>query len=134
MVDRARPFACRGFTLIEVLVVLVVLAVLTGIVVPNYLDRVAVAREVTLKHNLAGLRSAIDLFYRDKGRYPRSLGELAEARYIREVPEDPITRRKDSWVQIAPAKPTGAAVGNEIFDVRSGAEGPSSDGTAYATW
>lgn len=124
-----------GFTLIELLVVLAVLAVLLGIVAPNYIDRIGDAKEVTLRHNLVGLRSAIDQFYRDKGRYPESLQELADKRYIRAVPLDPLTNRNDTWVVLAPASTGGSpAVEGKVFDVRSGAEGQASDGSAYASW
>lgn len=119
----------EGFTLIELLVVLAVLAILAGIVAPNYLERVAQAREVTLKHNLAGLRTAIDQFYRDKGRYPEALAELVDRRYLRFVPEDPVTGRADSWLVVAPQGAPG-----KVFDVRSGASGPANDGSAYGSW
>jgi general secretion pathway protein G len=119
-----------GFTLIELLVVLAVLAVLTGMVAPAYLDRVDQARETVLRKNLFGLRDVIDQFYRDKGRYPKSLDELVEQRYIRAVPEDPMTGRTDSWVLIAPK----AASGNAVFDVRSGSTDKAKDGTPYAQW
>lgn len=130
------PSASRsrlGFTLIELLVVLVVLAVLAAMVAPSYMDRVDQAREVTLKHNLAGLRTAIDQFYRDKGRYPNDLGELVDARYIRSVPTDPLTDRSDTWVLIAP-KDGSHSVEGKVFDIRSGAPGVSQEGTTYASW
>lgn len=123
----------RGFTLIELMVVLAVLALLVSLVAPNYVDRVTQAREVALRHNLAGLRAAIDQFYRDKGRYPDTLAELAQARYIRDVPADPVTERSDGWVVLPPAAGPGAAPG-KVFNVRSGAAGRASDGTAYAAW
>lgn len=125
----------RGFTLIELLVVLAVLAILTAIVAPNYLDRVSQAREITLKHNLVGMRTAIDQFYRDKGRYPDALKELVEARYVREVPEDPLTQRSDTWVVIAPSRGASAPTASgKVFDVKSGAQGQASDGSAFSTW
>lgn len=126
---------CRGFTLIELLVVLAVLAILASLVAPNYLDRVGQAREAVLKHDLAGLRTAIDQHYRDKARYPDSLDDLVTARYIREVPLDPVTGRNDSWTVIAPtAGSSGVAPTGKVFDVRSGAAGAASDGSTYASW
>ncbi|MCD2513777.1 type II secretion system protein [Comamonas endophytica] len=119
-----------GFTLIELLVVLAVLAILAGITTPLYLERVHEAREATLHYNLLGLRQTIDQFYRDKGRYPLTLDEMVDARYIRAVPEDPITGRSDSWVPV-PAREGG---GESVFDVRSGATGHANDGSAYANW
>lgn len=124
----ARP--SRGFTLIELLVVLTVLAVLAAIVAPNYLERIDDARETVLRKNLVGLREALDQFFRDKGRYPKDLNELVEQRYIRAVPEDPITGRKDSWV-LVPSK-SGQAGG--VFDVKSGSAASARDGTPFAQW
>jgi general secretion pathway protein G len=120
----------RGFTLIELLVVLAVLAVLAGIVTPIYLDRVDEARETVLRQNLLGLRQAIDQHYRDRGSYPQSLQALVERRYIRAVPEDPITGRADTWVIVAPQGQGGAGV----FDVRSGAASRARDGSEFAQW
>ena len=120
----------RGFTLIELLVVLAVLAVLAGITVPLYLDRVDDARETVLRQNLVGLRQVVDQFYRDKGRYPVDLAELVEQRYLREVPQDPITRRADTWVLLPPKGGDTRAV----FDVKSGASGRARDGSDYAHW
>lgn len=121
--------ADAGFTLIELLVVLAVLAILASIIAPNYLDRVDDARETALKQDLVGLRTAIDQFFRDKARYPTSLDELVQQRYIRAVPVDPLTQRIDSWV-LAPPKDGVKAV----FDVHSGASGKAKNGTSYATW
>lgn len=126
----ARRFPVRGFTLIELLVVLAVLAVLASLVVPRYLDRVDDARETVLKHNLVGMRVALDQFYRDKARYPETLEELVAQRYIRSIPIDPITQRGDSWILVAPTNGGAKAV----FDVRSGAIGQGKDGSEYASW
>lgn len=120
----------RGFTLIELIVVMAVLAILLSLVVPRYLDRVEDAREAVLKQNLVGLRNAVDQFYRDKSRYPQSMEELVTTRYIRAVPPDPITQSTQTWV-IVPPKMGGAAA---VFDVKSGAEGLAKDGSSYGTW
>lgn len=118
-----------GFTLIELLVVLAVLAVLAGMVTPHYLDRVEDAREAVLRHNLHGLRTAIDQFHRDRARYPDTLEELVAERYIRAVPLDPVTQRADTWTVLPPE-----GRGKGVFDVRSGAAGSGKDGKAYAAW
>jgi len=118
----------RGFTLIELLVVLAVMATLVSLVAPRYLERVDGAREAVLRHNLHGLRAAIDQFYRDKARYPASLQELAAQRYVRAVPVDPLTGSAQSWVMVAP---TGGA---GVFDIKSGASGRAADGSDYASW
>jgi general secretion pathway protein G len=120
----------QGFTLIELMVVLVVVAVLASIVVPRYLDRVDDARETVLKQNLVGVRIAIDQFYRDKARYPATLDELVIERYIRDVPFDPIAQRTDTWVIVPPKSGSDKAV----FNIKSGAVGAAKDGTEYANW
>ena len=120
---------CSGFTLIELLVVMVVVALLASIVAPKYLDRVDTARETVLRQNLAGLRNSIDQFYRDKSRYPESLSELVQQRYIRAIPIDPITERADSWILVAPQDG-----GKGIFDIKSGSKLRAKDGTDYASW
>jgi general secretion pathway protein G len=123
--------ACRalGFTLIELMIVLVVIAVLAGIVVPRYLDRVDDASETVLRQDLAGLRTAIDQFYRDKGKYPDTLNDLVTQRYIRTVPLDPITKSTTSW-KLVPSTSSD----KNVFDVKSGAIGKSKDGSEYASW
>jgi general secretion pathway protein G len=120
----------QGFTMIELMVVLVVLAVLASMVVPRYLDRVDDARETVLKQNLVGVRTAIDQFYRDKARYPATLEELVTERYIRDMPFDPIAQRTDTWVIVPPKNGTNKTV----FDIKSGAIGAAKDGTDYANW
>jgi prepilin-type N-terminal cleavage/methylation domain-containing protein len=146
----------RGFTLIELLVVLAVLALLMTIAAPRYIDHVERAREATLRTSLRVMREAIDKFDADQGRLPASLDELVERRYLKEVPPDPITERRDSWVLLSPADlpPRGlgsaatddaaarsaaagdsnAATAGALADVRSGAEGVGRDGIAFKAW
>lgn len=120
----------RGFTIIELLVVMAALGLLLAIVAPRYTEHVDHARETVLRQNLAGLRDAIDKYYADRSRYPADLQELVRERYLRQVPLDPVTERIDSWVLVAPNGTTSGAV----FDVRSGAAGRARDGTTYASW
>ncbi|SFZ79421.1 type II secretion system protein [Chitinimonas taiwanensis] len=117
-----------GFTLIELLVVLAIMAALLTLVVPRYFKQTERAHETVLRHNLLAMRDAIDKFHGDLGRYPSSLDELASQQYLREVPLDPITGRRDSWRIQAPANQAG------VFDVHSGAAGQGSDGSDYAQW
>ncbi len=119
----------KGFTLIELMIVLVVIAVLAGIIVPKYLDRIDDANDTVLKQDLAGMRTAIDQFYRDKGKYPETLNDLVSQRYIRVVPVDPITKSATSW-KLVPSKSSE----KNVFDIKSGAVGKSKDGSDYANW
>lgn len=129
-----RSFAFRpreaAFTLIELLVTLTIIALLLSLVAPRYFSSVSKAEETTLKHNLALLRDAVDKHYADTGKYPGSLEDLVQKKYIRNVPVDPITHSDSTWVFIPPEDPTMGA----IFDVRSGAKGIARDGTLYSQW
>lgn len=129
----ARPRqAQRGFTLIELIVVMAVVALLVSIAAPRYFGSVERAREASLRTSLRVMREAIDQFAADRGRYPESLDELAQSSYLRAIPEDPLTGRRDSWVMLAPA--SDSHLGGALWDVRSGAAGRSRQGDLYADW
>ena len=120
-----------GFTLIELLVVMAALGLLLAIATPRYVEHVDRAREAVLRHNLKQVRDVIDRFHADRGRYPQALQELVAARYLRELPIDPMTDRSDTWTLVGP---TGGAGASGVVDVRSSAPGVARDGTAYAAW
>lgn len=126
MKTRRRP--ARGFTLIELLVVLAIIGSLLAVAVPSYFASLDNARETSLRQSLSVMRSAIDHYYGDLGKYPGTLQELVTARYIRSVPADPITGAADQWVTEA------APEGGGVRDVHSGAPGSGRDGVPYATW
>lgn len=119
----------KGFTLIELLVVLAIMATLLSIAAPKYYDSVDRAKEAALRSDLAVLREAIDKFHADTGHYPSTLQALADGRYVRSVPIDPITDKRD-WVP--EPQPDGQTEG--IYNVHSSAPGAARDGTAYGTW
>ena len=121
------PRCRRGFTLIEILVVLAILATLLSIAAPRYFGSVDRSKEVVLKENLFQIRDALDKYYADTGKYPDSLDDLVTKRYLRSPPVDPITGSATTWVVIAPQDPKRGGV----YDVRSGAQGNSRDGTPY---
>jgi len=129
------PRAQGGFTLIELLIVITLIMILAGIALVQYTNSVQSAKETVLKTDLFRMRDAIDQYYADKGRYPQSLEALVSERYMREVPIDPITGRRDTWVftQSDP-DPSNPSAGTGIYDVKSGAEGVGLDGTRYSTW
>lgn len=119
-----------GFTLVELMVVLAVIALLISIVAPHYVGRIARAEEAVLRENLTLMRDALDRHYADVGRYPESLGELVKKRYLRSIPEDPITQSNSTWVITRPQDSNKGTV----YDVHSGAKGNGSDGKPYAQW
>lgn len=119
----------RGFTLVELLLVLFVVALLASLVTPVVTSTIRRAQESSLKEDLHVMRKALDDYYTDKGRYPESLNQLVEKRYIRKIPVDPITEKKTTWVEV---KGEGKDAG--VMDVRSGADGESADGTPYRDW
>jgi general secretion pathway protein G len=116
----------RGFTLIELLIVMSILGLLLALAAPRYFNSLDRSKETALITDLRILREQIDHFYSDTGRYPRELAELVEARYLREVPVDPLTESRDTWVAISATETEGVA------DVRSGAEGQTRQGVPYA--
>ncbi|HSI29285.1 MAG TPA: type II secretion system protein [Methylophilus sp.] len=121
----------RGFTLIEMLVVLAILAMLLTIVSPKFMHMLQRSKETTLRHDLLTMRDAIDKFYSDKNRYPEVLEELVERQYLKAIPPDPMTERNDTWVVTLP--PNIDEQGS-VFDVHSGSNQLSGDGTPYAIW
>jgi general secretion pathway protein G len=121
----------RGFTLVELLVVMAIIATLITIAAPRYFGHVDRAKEASLRQSLNVMRDAIDKFHGDLGRYPETLEELVTKRYMRKVPADPITDSDATWVLQPPAD---AAVQGAAYDVHSGAPGNGADGTPYAEW
>jgi general secretion pathway protein G len=120
-----------GFTLIELLVVMAIVSTLLSIVVPRYMHRIDVAKEAALKENLNALRVALDHYNSDKGSYPEKLSDLVGQRYLRTLPMDPVTERKDTWVASIWEEEGGRKVVN---DVHSGATGNGRDGTPFVSW
>jgi general secretion pathway protein G len=118
-----------GFTLIELIVVMAIIATLLTIALPRYFGSVDRSKEVTLRQSLNVMREAIDKFNADNGRYPEKLQDLVEKRYIRAIPVDPITESVETWV-IVPVP--GAMAQGTVYDVRSGAQGNTSDGKPFA--
>jgi len=108
----------NGFTLVELMVVLAVIALLLSVVVPDYMGRLKRAEEAVLQENLAVMRDALDKHYADAGRYPANLEELVAKRYLRAIPKDPFTQ-EPTWVAIPPADPKKGGV----FDIHSSAKG-----------
>lgn len=124
------PYAlAQGFTLVELLVVLAIIALLLTIATPRYFASLERAKESTLRQDLTIMREGIDKFYGDNGRYPESLEQLLECKYINKIPVDPITDKNNTWVTIQAELPLDG-----IENIHSGAANVAKDGTRYADW
>ena len=125
----------QGFTLIELMIVMVIITILAGIGLAVYGNSVQSAKEATLREDLFRMREAIDQYHADRNRYPATLEALVEDKYIRMVPVDPITRSADTWqTTMADPEPGNPSAEPGIYNVKSGAEGTGLDGTPYSEW
>jgi len=120
----------RGFTLIELLVVLGIVALLLTLAAPRFFPKVDSTKETILAENLRNTRAVIDQFYEDTGRYPDSLQQLVEKKYLPALPFDPIADSDSAWIVVPPED--GDKGG--IYTIRSGAPGTGRNGKAYADW
>jgi len=120
----------RAFTLIELLVVLGIVALLLTLAVPRFFPSIDATRETILEENLRNTRAIIDQYKADTGRYPDSLEQLVEKKYLRELPMDPITESRETWIVEPPQEEEQGEVGN----IKSGAPGNGRKGKPYAEW
>jgi len=118
-----------GFTLIELVISLSILAIILSFAEPIYRGSVIKAKEAALKKDIFVIRDSIDQYYADNDCYPASLEDLVEKKYIRSIPEDPFTKSKDTWVTISSVPEE-----MDIFDIHSGSDLLALDGTAYNEW
>lgn len=119
----------KGFTFVELMAVMVIISTIIAIAMPRYFQGIERTKEVALKQNLKEMREAIDHYHADKGEYPANLETLVAERYLRFIPEDPMTEKADTWQIVAPPDRS-----YHVYDVASGATTLSSNGSPYNTW
>lgn len=125
----------QGFTLLELMIVMVVIGVLAAIAIPSYTNNIRNAREAVLREDLHTMRTAIDSYTVDKQKAPETLDDLVQAGYLKALPVDPFTHRSDTWTPVQDdSMSTVDQTESGIDDVHSGAQETGSDGTAYSTW
>jgi general secretion pathway protein G len=132
---RSRTKFARGFTLVELMVVMLIIAILAAIAIPAYVASIRAAREAVLKEDLHVLRDAIDSYTNDKNKAPQALDDLVTAGYLKSIPVDPVTHSSDTWVPTM--DDTLQSVDQTdpgMTDVHSGSEQAGSDGQPYNTW
>jgi general secretion pathway protein G len=125
----------RGFTLIELMVVISIIVILMAVAIPRYQASILRARETVLRDDLYNLRSVIDMYTLDKQKSPQSLQDLVDSGYLKTLPPDPFTNSRDTWVPVTDdsiMSPDQSQPG--IIDVHSGSDLKSSEGTAYSSW
>jgi general secretion pathway protein G len=127
--------AQSGFTLIELMVVMLVIGILMAIAVPNYISAVKAAKESVLKEDLHVMRNAIDSYTMDKQKAPQSLQDLVDAGYLKSIPTDPMTRSNETWVpHMSDDMHSIDQTDPGMDDVNSGDQETGSDGQPYSTW
>jgi general secretion pathway protein G len=124
-----------GFTLVELMIVMAIIAILMSVAIPIYSRSIVRAKESVLKNNLFTMRTVIDEYTYDKQKAPQTLNDLVSDGYMRQIPVDPITGTADSWRVIME---DGTNTVNQsqpgIFDVRSSSDKTSLEGTPYSEW
>lgn len=127
--------ARRGFTLLELMVVMALIVVIAAMAMAGYRNSVTLAQEAVLREDLFRMRDAIDQYYADKNKYPATLDALVSEGYLRALPEDPFTRSSATW-QEEPAEPDASNPNAEpgVYNVRSGSDRIATNGTPYSEW
>jgi general secretion pathway protein G len=124
------PRRAAGFTLIELIVVMLIISLLASLAVPRYFGSLEKSKNVVLKEDLMLMRDALGKYYGDHDKYPATLDDLVSRKYLRNIPPDPLTESASTWITVAPEDPDKGGV----MDVHSGAEGNAANGSPYKEW
>lgn len=132
---RLRAYSERGFTLVELMVVMLIISILLAVAIPSFIGAIRSAREAALREDLHTMRDAIEQYTEDKQAGPQSLDDLVQAGYLKRIPVDPMTHRSDTWVteqseDYSSVDETQPGIDN----VHSGSDQTGSDGTPYSQW
>jgi len=120
----------NGFSLLELMISMFIIIILISVAIPTYQRTIRHARETVLQENLWQMRRAIDQYSADKGKLPQSIEGLVEAKYLREVPTDPVLEKKE-WKEVQGEDTNSTDAEQGLKDVKSMAEGEDSQGKAY---
>ena len=134
MVTRRVHRGQDGWTLVELMIVIMLITILAGMAMAGYRTAITRSREAVLKEDLFRMRDALDQYYADRGEYPSDLGRLVDVGYLRSIPDDPFTNAADTWQTVLADFDPADPLTQGIFDVKSGYDGTAIDGTLYADW
>ncbi len=124
----------KGYTLLELMIVVAIVGILVSLAIPNFQQSAMKAKETALKQNLFTMRAILDQYYADRGDYPVNLEALVEAKYLRAIPMDPLTKSSTTWTEIYEEQEEGDDSPAGVYDVKSGSDDVAGDGTPYKDW
>ena len=124
----------KVYTLLELMIVVAIVGILVSLAIPSFQQSAIKAKETALKQNLFTMRAVLDQYYADRGEYPENLEALVEAKYLRAIPVDPLTKSSTTWTAIYEEQEEGEDSPAGIYDIKSGSDEVARDGTPYKDW